>query len=76
MLGAGLTLWVLFSHVFKPDQQKAMEVNMTQIGEHLLSLKKEGFVLPFEVISILLLATMIAAIIIAKHDEKTKSEDI
>lgn len=76
VLGSGLTLWVLLSHVFQPAQQKAIEVNMSQIGEHLLRLDKEGFVLPFEVISILLLATMVAAIIIAKNEEKTKSEDI
>ncbi len=76
VFGTGLTLWVLLSHVFKTSAGQPMEVNMTQIGNHLLSLKKEGFVLPFEVISILLLATMVAAIVIAKKENNTKSEDI
>lgn len=76
VFGTGLTLWVLLSHVFTPSTQKAMEVNMTEIGNHLLSLDKGGFVLPFEVISILLLATMVAAIVIAKKEDNTKSDEI
>jgi NADH-quinone oxidoreductase subunit J len=39
---------------------------MQAIGLQLLGTGKNGYVLPFEVISILLLAAMIGAIIIAK----------
>jgi NADH-quinone oxidoreductase subunit J len=42
------------------------EVPMRQIGLDLLNFGKGGFVLPFEVISILLLAAMFGAIVIAK----------
>lgn len=43
-----------------------MKVDMQAIGTQLLGTGKNGYVLPFEVISILLLAAMIGAIIIAK----------
>jgi NADH-quinone oxidoreductase subunit J len=39
---------------------------MRLIGKSLLSVDSDGYVLPFEVISILLLAAMVAAIIVAK----------
>ncbi|VAW19715.1 hypothetical protein MNBD_BACTEROID01-2091, partial [hydrothermal vent metagenome] len=35
-------------------------------GNQLMGVGKNGFVLPFEIISILLLASMVAAIVIAK----------
>ncbi len=77
IIGTGLTLWVLLSYAFKVSQQQALNVNMKQIGNDLLSLKKGGFVLPFEVISILLLAVMVTAIIIAKKvEDNTKSDEI
>jgi len=39
----------------------------------LLSYEKYGYVLPFEVISILLLAALVAAIVIAKREKKENS---
>ena len=39
---------------------------MKLIGKSLLSVNYDGYVLPFEVISILLLAAMVAAIVVAK----------
>jgi NADH-quinone oxidoreductase subunit J len=45
---------------------------MRLIGKSLLSVDYDGYVLPFEVISILLLAAMIAAIVIAKKGEPNK----
>jgi NADH-quinone oxidoreductase subunit J len=47
---------------------------MSAIGNQLLSTGKNGYVLPFELISILLLAAMIAAIIVAKKDKNKNSE--
>jgi NADH-quinone oxidoreductase subunit J len=47
---------------------------MTTIGTQLLSTEKNGYVLPFELISILLLASMIAAIVIAKKEKNKNSE--
>ena len=45
---------------------------MNLIGKSLLSVDKDGYVLPFEVISILLLAAMIGAIVIAKKGGPAK----
>ena len=51
---------------FSASTEAAKEVNMRLIGKSLLSVDSDGYVLPFEVISILLLAAMVAAIIVAK----------
>jgi NADH-quinone oxidoreductase subunit J len=48
---------------------------MENIGLQLLGVEKNGYVLPFELISILLLAAMVAAIVIAKK-EKDKNAEI
>ena len=48
------------------------DASIQTIGTQLLSYTKNGYVLPFEVISILLLAVMVGAIIIAKRGLKEK----
>jgi NADH-quinone oxidoreductase subunit J len=73
MAGAILTLTVILQYQFEATSEAALEVNMETIGLSLLSYEKEGFVLPFEVISILLLAAMIGAIVIAKKTKEDKS---
>lgn len=45
------------------------ELNMQMIGERLMNYKDNGYVLPFEVISVLLLAAMIGAIVVAKRSK-------
>ena len=47
---------------------------MKLIGKSLLSVDYEGFVLPFEVISVLLIAAMVGAIVIAKKSEPKTPE--
>ncbi|MEI6575150.1 MAG: NADH-quinone oxidoreductase subunit J [Bacteroidota bacterium] len=49
------------------------EVNMTAIGKSLLNYGENGYALPFEVISVLLLAAMVAAIVIAKKSKSRQS---
>jgi NADH-quinone oxidoreductase subunit J len=63
--GMGLTLYALSTFPFKPIESSAA-YDVKAIGMKLLSYGDYGYVLPFEVISILLLAAMVAAIIIAK----------
>lgn len=48
-------------------------LDMSEIGKSLLSYDRNGYVLPFEVISVLLLASMIAAIVIAKKHKTNKN---
>jgi len=64
--GAGVTISVLLGHDFKQASQDIGQ-DVATIGENLLNYGKGGYVLPFEVVSILLLASMIAAIVVAKR---------
>jgi NADH-quinone oxidoreductase subunit J len=66
LAGCALTIPAILSYPFKTPTGTSLDVNMQVIGTQLLSTGKNGFALPFEVISILLLAAMIAAIVIAK----------
>jgi len=75
VIGIGLVLATIFSNSFQPASVQELPVDMTVIGTQLLSTEKNGYVLPFELISILLLAAMIAAIVIAKK-EKNKNTEI
>jgi len=65
VVGLGITLWAIYTYPFKiASVDRTIEVK--DIGMKLLSYGDGGFMLPFEVISILLLAVMIGAIVIAK----------
>ncbi len=77
VVGSTLTLWTLLSHNFvKSTDIKAVPVDMHLIGNQLLGLGKNGYVLSFEIISVLLLAAMIAAIVIAKKEKSQKSDTL
>ncbi len=65
--GIAISLLTLLSYNFTPSNQQPIDVDMKTIGKSLLSYGDNGYVLPFEVISVLLLAAMIAAIVIAKR---------
>jgi len=60
-------LWAVLSFPFQSSNQEISDSSMTAIGMQLMNFRENGYVLPFEVISILLLAIMVAAIIIAKN---------
>ena len=65
----------ILDYKFSASAEAAKEVDMRLIGNSLLSVGKDGYVWPpFEVISILLLAAMIAAIVIAKKGAPKKEE--
>lgn len=74
VIGSALVLTTLLTHPFVANNAPVLSVDMTAIGNQLLSTDKNGYVLPFELISILLLASMIAAIIVAKKDKNKNSE--
>ncbi len=67
--GMTLCLYVITNHVFMALPDTGAKANMTTIGEKLLGYGEGGYVLPFEVISILLLAAMIGAIVVAKRNK-------
>ena len=76
ILGIILTLTTILNFQFVASTAPAAEINMNVIGKALLSYNVDGYVLPFELISILLLAAMIAAIVIAKKGKPSAESDI
>ncbi len=65
-LGAmALVLWTLQMECFMPSDAAAVEPSVNNIGRQMLSTTEHGYLLPFEVVSILLLAAMIGCIVIA-----------
>lgn len=74
LIGIGVVLFTIYSNDFNVANV-ATTTTTAQIGEGLLSYKAGGFILPFEVISVLLLAAMIGAIIIAKGKKLESNND-
>jgi NADH-quinone oxidoreductase subunit J len=66
ILGCGVAIWSIIKFPFVTTTQPALVVDMKVVGTQLMNTGDYGYALPFEVISVLLLAAMIAAIIIAK----------
>ncbi|GHT62809.1 NADH dehydrogenase subunit J [Bacteroidia bacterium] len=68
--GIGLTAFVLFKHQFLYESNTSMvgdkEVSMSLIGQTLMGTDKYQYLLPFEVLSVLLLACIIGGILIAR----------
>ncbi len=72
LLGLGVFLFTLYSHDFQVIENTAT-TKVADIGTKLLSYEEGGFILPFEVISVLLLAAMIGAIVIAKGNKLSEN---
>jgi NADH-quinone oxidoreductase subunit J len=70
LAGLGIFLTTIYSHQFNVIEN-ANSITINEIGKGFLSYEAGGFILPFEVISILLLAAMIGAIVIAKGTKAT-----
>ena len=65
LIGIGVFLTTIYSYDFEVTEI-SKSTTVDEIGTGLLNYGEGGFILPFEVISVLLLAAMIGAIIIAK----------
>jgi len=75
LVGIGVVLSTIYTHDFNVIEND-VTTTTADIGTKLLSYEAGGFILPFEVISVVLLAAMIGAIIIAKGKKLTnKNED-
>lgn len=71
--GAVLATLTILQYNFPQTVTVSNDVPMSTIGKSLLSYSKDGYVLPFEVISILLLAAMFGAIVIAKKEKNSNN---
>ena len=65
LFGFALTYFLIQQYTFTPSLQPAIEASVSNIGTQMLDADKSGYVLPLEVVSVLLLAAMIGCIVIA-----------
>ena len=63
--GCMLTMYLIGQHTFFTSGKPGIEPSPTNIGNQMLSTTEYGYMLPFEVVSMLLLAAMIGCIVIA-----------
>lgn len=64
--GIALSAITILNFAFKPTAEAAIGTDMRTIGLQLLDTGEHGYALPFEVISILLLAALVGSIFIAQ----------
>ena len=67
--GFALTMLQVLQHSFKPTFELAVEPSVANIGTSMLGVGDNGYALPFEVVSILLLAAMIGVVMLAKSEK-------
>ena len=66
LAGLAICLFVTLRHQFLPEHFEHGELAVREIGFALMSPEKQGYLLPFEVISLLLLACIVGGILIAR----------
>ncbi len=67
--GFALTMLQVHQHNFNITSEEPVAATVANIGNRMLSVKEDGFALPFEVVSMLLLAAMIGSIVIAMRNK-------
>jgi len=71
--GFALTMWQVYQHSFPAVQAESSTPTMREMGSKMLNVEESGYALPFEVISILLLAAMVGCIVIALREKENKN---
>lgn len=72
LAGFGVFAWIVLSHNFKaqilsaPSETANAVTSINSIGVNMLSTGDNGYLLPFEAVSVLLLACIVGALIIAR----------
>lgn len=70
--GLALVMLQISQHQFIPTSNPPVEPSLTNIGTQMLGVNDNGYALPFEVISILLLAALVGCIVIALKSKPVK----
>ena len=70
--GFALTMVQVYQHQFYETNDDAIPASVFNIGKIMMQVDKGGYALPFEVISILLLAAMVGCIVIAMREKAEK----
>jgi len=73
-LGLTLTMLQLFQYTFVKSTESPVSANVTSIGRQMLGVNDNGYALPFEVVSMLLLAAMIGCIVIAMKSPENEQK--
>ncbi len=68
--GFALSMLQIYQHTFFETSGVAIPVTVGEIGKQMLSTGEQGYALPFEAVSMLLLAAMIGCIVIAMREKK------
>ncbi len=71
--GFALTMLQVYKHAFGPSRQEVPSPDVRRIGQAMMGVGQGGYALPFEIISMLLLAAMIGCIVIALRIKPSKS---
>lgn len=72
LIGLGLVLTVVANYAFPAQQTGVAEPSVQEIGRQMLSYTDHGYVFPFEIVSLFLLAAMVGSIVIAMRSKETK----
>lgn len=74
LAGFGFAYNLIRQYDFGSTSPEKFNVRVSDIGNQMLSTTEHGFILPFEVVSILLLAAMIGCIVIAMKGKTTEEK--
>src|SRR6476469_4170673 len=76
LFGLGFSYNLISNYGFTTNATTPFNVSVSEIGTQMLSTTSHGFVLPFEVVSMLLLAAMVGCIVIAMKTPEQKQSAI
>jgi NADH-quinone oxidoreductase subunit J len=65
LAGFGFVWWLLLNTPFGPTAIASTEYQIGMVGKQMLSFGRDGYVLPFEAVSILLLAALVGCVVVA-----------
>ena len=72
LAGFGFVWWLLLNTTFSSSTIANSEYQVGMVGKQMLSFGRDGYVLPFEAVSILLLAALIGCVAIAYKQPESK----
>lgn len=74
VFGLAFLYQLMARHGFATDTGKSFAPAVSDIGTQMLSTTEHGYILPFEVVSMLLLAAMVGCIVIAMKNKENNQE--
>jgi NADH-quinone oxidoreductase subunit J len=75
LLGFILSFTLIYQYNFQSAGTQQLNLTVRNMGYQMLSTKEHGYALPFEVVSVLLLAAMIGCIVIAAPSRSQSGKD-